>query len=224
MSKKKYLIRILEFICVTAITYILARADVNNVWLVVPIAIFVGMMIWEYHLASTERQLRVRDQLRLLMAFLPFEREQAVRCTYHIPMSRFPKFQVKELRQAFDYIGTGTGAERSFPVEKGIIGEAYCRKRVLVANFTDDEDFRQQMLSKYKYSKEELELRRADRRSYLCYSLVDEVNRVIGLIYFDSNKPQTFKSLAGQPQVPDENDGLIKLILTGCDVIKEALL
>lgn len=224
MSKKKYLIRIFEFVCVTAITYILAQADVNNVWLVIPIAIFVGMMIWEYHLASTERELRVRDQLILLMEFLPFEHEQTVRCTYHIPISRFPKFQVKELRQAFDYIRTGTGAGRSFPIEKGIIGEAYSRKRALVANFRDDEDFRQQMITKYKYSKEELGLRRADRRSYLCYSLVDEVNKVIGLIYFDSNKPETFKSLAGQPQIPDENDPLIKLILDGCEVIKETLL
>lgn len=224
MSKKKYLIRIFEFVCVTAITYVLAQADVNNAWLVVPIAIFVGMMIWEYHLASTERQLGVRDQLRLLMQFLPFEPGQTVRCTYHIPMRRFPRFQVRELRQAFDYIPTGTGAGRSFPIEKGIIGEAYCKKRALVANFRDDEDFRQQMLSKYKYSKGELGLRRADRRSYLCYSLVDEVNKVIGLIYFDSNKSETFKSLAGQPQIPDENDRLTKMILDACEVIKETLL
>ena len=224
MSKTKVLVRAIEFACITAITYILAQADINDLWLILPIVIFLGMLICEYHVVSTERQLRVREQLKLLIAFLHFEPEQIVRCTYHIPIRRFPKLHEKKLRQAFDYIPAGTGVGRLFPAEKGIIGEAYSMKRALIANFRDDEDFRQQMLSKYKYSEKELGLRRADRRSYLCYSLVDEVNKVIGLIYFDSNKPETFKSLTDLPQIPDENDPLIKCILKGCETIKETLL
>ena len=72
------------------------------------------------------------------------------------------------------------------------------------------------MLKKYGYPSDELQKRRADRRSYFCYSLVDEEHKVIGLIYFDASTVNTFTF--------DETDSKMKMLIDGCDLIKSSLL
>jgi hypothetical protein len=72
------------------------------------------------------------------------------------------------------------------------------------------------MVRKYGYTSDELQKRRADRRSYFCYSLVDEKHEIIGLIYFDASTVNTF--------TPDETDSKMKMLIDGCDLIKNNLL
>src|SRR5205807_8865171 len=90
-----------------------------------------------------------------------------------------------ELVQAFDYIPEGGGGRRRFPIGKGIIGKVYSLKAPRVENFASDAEYRTRMVSEYNYTISEVMERTADRRSYLCYPIVDENHNVLGLIYFD---------------------------------------
>ncbi|GAI61363.1 unnamed protein product, partial [marine sediment metagenome] len=58
--------------------------------------------------------------------------------------------------------------------------------------------------------------RKADRRSYLCYPIVDESHRVLGLVYFDSLHPYTFTQ--------DKDDPKMQMITQACEAIKDRLL
>jgi GAF domain-containing protein len=97
-----------------------------------------------------------------------------------------------ELVQAFDYIVQGGGGGRPFPIDKGIIGRTYETKGPRVENFFSDQEYRERMVSEYNYTTTELMQRTADRRSYMCYPIVDENHTVLGLLYLDSDQANTF--------------------------------
>jgi len=209
MEKGRIARRGLEVLCVTAIG-VIASEHWNNLWLGLPIAFYAVLMFYEYKSYVTDRQSKVKEQLKLLIKLVSFDTASDVRCTYHVPCRR------KRIRQVFDYIPSGGGGSRRFPQNKGIGGKAFSEKKWLVENFRDDEDYRVQMVRKYGYTSDELQKRRADRRSYFCYSLVDEKHEIIGLIYFDASTVNTF--------TPDETDSKMKMLIDGCDLIKNNLL
>ena len=86
----------------------------------------------------------------------------------------------------------------------------------LVENFENDEEYRQKMISEYKYLEEELMERKADRKSYFCYPLVDENHKVIGLIYLDSSRFNAFRL--------DNDDSRTTTIVEACENIKNSLI
>jgi hypothetical protein len=102
--------------------------------------------------------------------------------------------------QAFDYLPHGGDGGRRFGSEKGIIAKVDASKGPRVENFASDEENRRRMIAEYNYSLSELGDRRADRRSYACYPLLDKNHKVLGLIYFDSNVPGTFTEDATNPR------------------------
>lgn len=210
MGKRNVIIRAIEFLCAAAIGGILSQSSFSKFWTFAPIVVCVAAILYEYRAAVADRQSRIKSQLTLLMRLLAFESKLDVRCTYHVPVGR------KQLHQVFDYIPSGGGAGRKFSQGKGIIGKTFADKGWSVENFQDDTGYREQMIAKYNYTAEELRNRRADRRSYFCYSLVDENNNVLGLIYFDSSQPNTFTY--------DETDLRTKMIIDACEVIKNSLL
>lgn len=210
MRKREVIIRVVEFLCVVAMGVILSQANWSRLWLCAPIAVFLALMVYDYKLVLAEKHSRVKGQLALLMKLLSFESVLDVRCTYHVPVWR------KQLRQAFDYIPGGGSGGRKFSQGQGIIGKTFVKKRWSVENFENDAEYRTQMIQEYNYTTQELKERRADRRSYFCYSLVDENHKVLGLIYFDASKPNTF--------IPDETDPKMKMIISACEAIKESLL
>lgn len=174
-----------EFLSVTAIG-ILPASGVPLWWLAVPVVALLAAKFGEYQVDARERRVALRQQLRLLLELLPHDRA-GVRCTYHIPV-RVPLRAQIMLQQVFDYLPSGGGGGRRFPTTRGIIGKTFETKAPRVENFRDDAEYRRKMLNEYNYTASELAQRTADRRSYLCYPILDENHAVLGLIYFDSDR------------------------------------
>lgn len=210
MEKKSYIRWGIEFLSITAITIILSKANWSDYWIFVPIALILGLNVYESRAAVTEKHLRVKLQLDLLIKLVPFEDVLDVRCTYMVHIWR------KRFLQTCDYIPDGGGGGRQFSERKGITGKAFDEKRPLADNFKSDEDFRKQMVLRYNYATEELKLRKADRKSYFCYPILDENHRVLGVMYFDSSHPNTFTLDSTTPRM--------KMIMRACDAIRDNLL
>lgn len=67
MENKKYILWLIEFSCITAIAIILSKANCSEYWILVPLALILGMKAYEYTVAIKEKHLRVRAQLDLLI-------------------------------------------------------------------------------------------------------------------------------------------------------------
>lgn len=180
-----------EFVSLTAIAVLLSTAtNTSKWWVVLPGLLIVGAKVFEYVENTRFRMKLVYYQLEILHKLLP-SNGSTVRCTYHRPKHRRFRNHT-ELVQAFDYILQGGGGGRSFPTGKGIIGTTYNSKGPRVENFSSDDEYRERMMAEYNYTAAELMHRTADRRSYMCYPVVDENHVVLGLLYLDSDKPNTF--------------------------------
>jgi hypothetical protein len=180
----------IEFAAVTAIAVVLSTATTAaKVWVALLAVIIVATKIAEYFDNVRVRLSEIRYQVQILLTLLPTDGAK-VRCTYHCPIHRL--FNRTQLAQAFDYVPEGGGGGRRFPIEKGIIGKAYSIKAPRVENFASDEQYRSRMVTEYNYTIAEVMERTADRRSYICYPVVDENHKVLGLLYFDSDQPNTF--------------------------------
>jgi len=210
MDKKRYFVWLVEFLCLVAITVILSTPRFSKYLMLFPVVIIVCAKVYDYRTTLNERELRVKAQLKLLVRLLSLEDVSQFRCTYHIPVW-WGKF-----RQAFDYIPEGGGGGRTFATNKGIIGKALGAKRLLVENFATDAEFRQKMLLEYNYSADELRERKADRKSYLAYPLVDEEHRVHGVVYLDSSRPNTFTDA--------EDARTMRLIAETCETVRDSVL
>lgn len=215
MTRHPLLHWLVEFVSVTAIAVILA-IDVASNWLIlIPAVVLVAGKAYQYRAFVAAKHQRVQVQLRLLLRLLPV-RGRGVRCTYHVPVKRLlgpPRW----LQQAFNYLPDGGGAGRRFPIDKGIIGLTYQEKSANVENFTSDEEYREQMVARYHYTPHELASRTADRKSYLCYPILDDTSHIVlGLLYFDSGRTGTFAI--------DEGDTKWKMIETAATVIRSHLM
>lgn len=191
MSKQTIAAWAIEFAAFTAIAVMLSTATtVAKGWVAVPAAIIVATKIAEYLHNVRVRMNVVRYQMQILLTLLPATGAK-VRCTYHCPVHEMLRGRT-HLAQAFDYIPDGGGGGRRFPIEKGIIGKVYSTKAPRVENFASDEEYRNRMVTEYNYTITEVMQRTADRRSYVSYPVVDENHKVLGLLYFDSDQPNTF--------------------------------
>ena len=72
------------------------------------------------------------------------------------------------------------------------------------------------MVLLYNYTPEELQHRKADRKSILCIPILDENHKVLGLVYFDSPIPNTFYL--------DKNCKKMLLIKRSIEAIRESIL
>ncbi len=209
MNGFKYIRWGIEVASIAAIGIIATKDDWCIYWIIAPIAVIIGIKIWENKDSIKEKQLRTKVQLQLLLKLLSYESEFDIRCTYHVPIRN-------KTVQAFDYLLSGGGSGRKFDIKKGIIGKAFTHKTPLIENFISDEEYRQKMISEYKYTEDELMERKADRKSYFCYPLVDENHKVIGLIYLDSSRFNTFRL--------DNGDSRTETIVEACENIKNSLI
>jgi len=209
MTKKTLIFWILEFLSTTTIAVILALG-IKYAWLIlIPIFILLLLKYLQWRIHISDQYQAVRNQMDLLLHLLA-DRYPGLRCTLHVPtvLGRY-------LKQTFDYIQIGRtyGQGRKFPISKGIIGKSYSQKGPHVENFRSDEEYRQRMVNEYGYTPEEMEKRTTDRKSYLCYPILsDHGDKVLGLLYFDSNVSNTFTINA--------DDLLIKTLHSGMNAIK----
>jgi hypothetical protein len=204
MKAIAYFAPFIEALLLTAIAVIVVFPT-YIVWILLPIAALLALKVIQIRNSIAEEHLRVKVQLdqlyRLALTSVP-----DLRCTYYVPVRQ------GNLQQTCDYIPNGGGAGRKFPNWKGIIGKTYSDKCPQHVDFTDEINFRSRMISEFKYTQEELKSRTPDRRSYYCYPIVDDNNKVLGLAYFDSS---IFKAFS--------ND-VVNIINRSCLVIKDSLL
>jgi len=166
---------------------ILITFPAYTAWIVFPIGGFIFLKIYQILESNEEKNLRVKVQLDQLVSFA-LTGIPDLRCTYYLPVYR------DKLKQSCDYIPNGRGAGRKFSNTKGIIGKTYSDKGPKLVNFYDDADFRIRMVSEFGWTEEEVKLRTLDRRSYYCYPIVNEDNKVLGVVYFDSSEYQAFSN------------------------------
>jgi hypothetical protein len=206
MSKRTGLLWLVEFASLTAIAVILSTATTKwKWWVAIPAAVIVGAKFAEYVYDVRVRLNVIRHQLQILVKLLPSD-GSTIRCTYHRPIHH-RLLNRTELEQAFDYIPEGGGAGRRFSIEKGIIGKVYKIKAPRVENFPSDREYRTRMVAEYNYTATEVMERTADRRSYVCYPVLDENHTVLGLLYLDSDRPGTFTMDDSNPRWRVIRDG-----------------
>jgi len=214
MNKRKFNTWVIEFISITAIGIILQK-DYSIHWVIIPTMLILGLKFYEYQLDVNAEYLKIRAQLIQLIKLLSEEQVidlGTIRCTYHVPIWFWGKMYL----QTFDYIPLGGGGRRTLPMNKGITGETFNKKRSLVENFQNGEEYHREMLDEYNYRIEELREIRADRMSYFTYPITDENHKVLGVIYFDSSIVNTFTS--------DDDSPKMKKIICACETINDNIL
>ena len=209
MMKNRYFRWTMEFLGITAISFVLKSPSVDQYWIVLPISLVFYSKWVEYMMTTTEAQTKVHAQLNFLYKSIGYSPDDNVRCTYHVPTWRH------RLLQSTNYIPTGGGAGRSFPANKGIIGKAYQDKMSFVVNFANGGEYSLKMVSDYGYTADEVRQRTTDRRSYFCHPLVDENNKVLGLVYFDSSTPNRF---------PDTTSAEMRNLMIKLDLIRDSII
>jgi hypothetical protein len=188
-----------EFVTVTALTVIMSLA-IPHWWIVIPVLVLLAARVHQYRTSVRARHLDVRRQLDLLETLLP-QTGRHLRCTYYVPRTTLVTRKTM-LVQAVDYVPNGGGAGREFSTEKGIIGRVYRLGGMRVENFRGADEYRKKMVSDYGYTLAEMGERENSRRSYLCYPIVEGgTEKVLGLLYFDSNTQNTFTLDEGNPTV-----------------------
>lgn len=216
MTKKTFTFWGLDFICTTAIAVILAFGKKYMWFIIFPFSVVFVLKFLQFFLHKDEKYRAIQNQMSLLLLLIK-KSYGNIRCTLHVPRWRFLR---RKLIQTFDYIqmgGAGGGGKgRSFPTDKGIIGRAYNRKMPQVESFHDSKEYYSKMVGEYNYTKSQTEKRTQDRRSYLCYPVMNEKNIVLGLLYFDSNMSEAFSL--------NDNDEIIGLLHSGMNAIKTNLI
>ena len=175
--------------------------------------LFFGYIL-QWRKYRLQRYKLVRAQMNLLVQLLDRNSYGDIRCTFHVPIW----FGKRKLMQAFDYIrfGDSYGGWRCQPIIKGIIGKNYKDGKPKAENFKDENEYQTQMVNKYGYTFEEANKLTNDRKSYLCYPIVDEKGTVLGLMYFDSDQYGSYSV--------DDTHELMKMIHSGMEAFKANLI
>ena len=179
--------------------------------------LFFGYIL-QWRKYRLQRYKSVRSQMNLQMDQLLHRIDRNsygdVRCTFYVPIW----FGKRKLMQTFDYIrfGDSYGGWLCRPIIKGIIGKNYKDGKPKVENFKNEVEYLEKMVKKYGYTVEEANRISDDRRSYLCYPIVDEKGTVLGLMYFDSDKYGCYSD--------DDNNEVIKMVRSGMEAIKSNLI
>jgi len=213
VRRKSFIFWILDFVSTTAIAVILVIGG-KYFWafLIPALALFIFKIV-EFQILAHEGYRSIQNQMNLLWHLLISD-YPGLRCTLHVPVC----FGFK-LKQTFDYIqgGKSYGEGRKFSTKKGIGGMAYIQRGPQVENFDTEEEYREKMFNKYGYTEEEMKKRTRDRRSYLCYPILsDDNDKVIGILYFDSNISNTFRL--------NEDDKLLNVLNSTLSAIKANLM
>jgi hypothetical protein len=183
------LLRALELIGAALFGWFIAPGTPPDWWSVPAASIALAPTVAGLVLSQRERIAQISAPMRAIMRSSQFDVSADVRCTFHTPVARGNKF-----RQAVDYVPTGTGKGRSFPIDRGIVGRAFRELGTFTENFSSDEEFRHKMVTVYRWTQQEAAQRTVDRRSYLCIPVSDEDGCLLGVVFFDAAVEGTFPS------------------------------
>jgi hypothetical protein len=199
-----------QFVSSVAAALIAAPGGPGPGWIAVPALFYALAEISRY---PGDKTLRVEAIARFLMQQIGSTDDK--RCTVHYPVKILGR--VLRLRQAFDYVPTGGGGLRLHRPLKGIIALVLSEKIEKVENFKDPKEFMKVMQSKYGYTERDLHKLSADRRSYLCIPIKNDLtSEVLALLYLDSDVCGAFSA--------DENADTRKLVRTAAQQMRNVLI
>lgn len=201
---------IIKLLAVVAIGLIPYRVELSLWDLPIPILVIIIIEGGTLYFEFKEKYKVVRGQLLLLLNILSLQAGARVKCTFHKPIF------FKKYIQTFDYLPNGGGGRRILPIKKGIVGLAFRKKKTFTENFQSKSDYHTKMISRYKFTEKDLEERDFETKSFLCVPIIDSNQKVIGLVYFDSNTKGTFKMRTG-------NNNYVQ-VKKSCEDIKTILL
>lgn len=120
----------------------------------------------------------------------------ALRVTIHRIVQPKKKGQGAErLEQLLPYFGgRGGGAERTFPIQSGIIGKA-AREKVVVASTRRNAnypEFLDELVSEWAYTEEDARTVTADRHSWMAVPILTDGSAPVAVVYLDSSIPDFF--------------------------------
>jgi hypothetical protein len=194
-QRADYIVRGMGALAVAAFGALIARNGVNQLWLIPPAIVAVLAGLYEYRNAQRREHIRIEAYLKLLFAQLDLPHSAYARATYHeIRRDWRSLWRRTYFYQVINYVPDGSrGRGRTFSTTKGVASRAVTNKETFVANFETAAKWRAAMLTTYGYSKEELKRRTPDRRSYMCFPVLESKNqRMIGLVFFDARIAGTF--------------------------------
>lgn len=203
---KKYILWAIEFLLITSIGLIPTFYADKLYILIFPIIGMIGIKFIENHFNNIEKLENVRILLDYVWRILEFEPDKDVRLTFHRPTKR-------KYKQMINYIPNGNGKNRTWDSNKGLVGKCIEKKRLVVESFDSDEEFKEKMIRKYNYSADEIKEISPERKSYLCYPILNDTV-VEGILFFDSVQPNTFNN--------NKNDYKNKLIQKVSRAIQDA--
>jgi hypothetical protein len=198
------LIAALAALALAAFGALVARDGVSQLWLLPTGIAFVVLAAAQVLYRRRRTYVEVEACLDLLLAQLAFPQHAGVRATYHEVRRDWRRvWRRRCFIQRLDYLPDRRyGKGRSFPVTKGIGRKAYEQKRPVAEHFATDAEWRQTMLNDYGYTKDELEERATDRRSYMAFPVLDYQGRVKALVWFDAREMGSLPPV-GERQLTD---------------------
>ncbi len=234
-QNKKYLFWAFELLCITTIGLLSLNYSIPYLSLggysiplfIIPLLLILIFKFNEFNLAQSEKVLCVKSQLEsqlgILYTLLQYEPKDHVRCTIHVPKDD------KYYCQITDYYPTRTGASRKFRIDKGIVGKSIAGRLGFVEKFKSTQEYQEKSKKVYNFTDEELFNLMPERRSFFCYPIGNQsTGKFLGVIYFDSANPDTFKCKDEEvkktsPYDVDELDSKYQQVLSVNEQIKTKL-
>ncbi len=185
---KKKILWVIEFLLITSVGIITSIFVEQLYLLIIPIVGMIIIKCVEIHFNNIEKIENVRILLDYVWRILEFEPDKDVRLTFHKPSK-------KKYKQMINYIPNGNGKDRTWNSNKGLVGVCIEKKKLVVESFNSDEEFKNKMITKYNYSASEIQEISPERKSYLCYPILNDTI-VEGILFFDSVQPNVFNNNA----------------------------
>ena len=179
---------VIEFLLITSVGIITSIFVEQLYLLIIPIVGMIIIKCVEIHFNNIEKIENVRILLDYVWRILEFEPDKDVRLTFHKPSK-------KKYKQMINYIPNGNGKDRTWNSNKGLVGVCIEKKKLVVESFNSDEEFKNKMITKYNYSASEIQEISPERKSYLCYPILNDTI-VEGILFFDSVQPNVFNNNA----------------------------
>lgn len=173
-------------------------------WFILVIAV-VLFVLWPRSAREDELTAAMED----FLAGMKFPEDADIRATLWLP-DKNPE----HLRQVINYLpAKAIGVGRTMYGNKGVVGQAYSLREIVIDFLPDrclsnPKEFRKYHSQKWKFSKKEAEQLKADRRAYLAIPIFNKKEEVLGVIYCDAHKYETFAN----PDINQQIEVLVPLL------------
>lgn len=211
------LLKALASLSLAGVTGLFLRQGVNQLWLILPIALtlIVGLLLYGY--SERRAHLVTQSHLALLFDELDLPRSTHARATYHEVRRDYRNLWRKKCwYQVINYQpDNARGRGRRWPIDWGLLGRVYRDGTELTFNAKTQVEWSEKMAHEYNFSAVEIRALTQNRFSNMAFPVLKQMNEVVGVIWFDASEPDIFPVMSDR-----KGQALIKVT---ADRISEAL-